>query len=277
MPDEYEKTAARDRVVNEMMCSGTSVGQKLFEKRVVDVQNSVKEHWWRAVRRGDGRRALDWRTSWQKPRDVTPVTPDNAAEASGRALWALYTNAHRKFGFGNLRPALTRNSEEAEPFQTISQNRAGESIGFIFVLHDNDTKMLHIGPNYHAPTKKALKMTTFGGYSTSKGIYEVQEHTRFRKCEDLRPQIHGQCADGRQRVWRRDGRAHIVRRPSKEGWEMSAERAWRSDQTREQQATSAHGAYIKHRSGGQWAHEQQRLGANGAGIGSQAGEGGSED
>jgi hypothetical protein len=49
-------------------------------------------------------------------------------------------NAHRKFGFGNLRPVLTGNSEEAEPFQTISQNRAGESIGFIFVLHDNDTK-----------------------------------------------------------------------------------------------------------------------------------------
>jgi hypothetical protein len=49
-------------------------------------------------------------------------------------------STHRKFGFGNLRSALTSNSEEAELFLTISQNRGGESIGFIIDLHDNGTK-----------------------------------------------------------------------------------------------------------------------------------------
>jgi hypothetical protein len=49
-------------------------------------------------------------------------------------------HAHRKFGFGNLRPALASNSEEAELFQTIIHTRGGEPIGFIIDLHDNDTK-----------------------------------------------------------------------------------------------------------------------------------------
>jgi hypothetical protein len=49
-------------------------------------------------------------------------------------------NAHRKFGSGNLRPALTSNSEEAELLKTIIQTRGGESIGFLIELHDSETQ-----------------------------------------------------------------------------------------------------------------------------------------
>ncbi|KAJ7737201.1 hypothetical protein B0H14DRAFT_2638804 [Mycena olivaceomarginata] len=187
MPDEYEKTAARDRVVNEMMCSGTSVGQKLFEKRVVDVQNSLKEYWWRAVRRGDRRRALDGRTSWRKPRDVTPVTPDNAAEASGRALDGRFTRTRTESSASGIcAPHSQEILKKQNPSKPLAKTTQASRLGLHSFCMTMTPKMLHIGPNYHAPTKKALKMTTFGGYSTSKGIYEVQEHTRFRKCEDLR-------------------------------------------------------------------------------------------
>ncbi|KAJ7321536.1 hypothetical protein DFH08DRAFT_1033428 [Mycena albidolilacea] len=58
-----------------------------------------------------------------------------------------------KFGSGNLRPALTSNSEKAELLKTIIQTRGG--------------------PNYHAHTKKALKTNIFGRYWTSEGIYET--------------------------------------------------------------------------------------------------------
>ncbi|KAJ7812253.1 hypothetical protein B0H14DRAFT_2605887 [Mycena olivaceomarginata] len=78
----------------------------------------LKENWARAVGRGDRERALDGRQS--------------------------------KLAFGNLRPAIASNSEEAEFFQTISHTRGG--------------------PNYHAHTKKALKTANFAGYSTSEGI-----------------------------------------------------------------------------------------------------------
>ncbi|KAJ7819444.1 hypothetical protein B0H14DRAFT_2600611 [Mycena olivaceomarginata] len=91
----------------------------MLEKRAVDAHNGLKEHWWRSVWRGDRERALDRRMSWWKPRNVTLVTSGNAAEASGRALDGRLTN-----------------SEEAELFKTISQNRGG--------------------PNHHAHTKRAL-------------------------------------------------------------------------------------------------------------------------
>ncbi|KAJ7843898.1 hypothetical protein B0H14DRAFT_2585483 [Mycena olivaceomarginata] len=65
-----------------------------------------------------------------------------------------------KFDLGNLRPALASNSEETEFFQTINHTRRG--------------------PNWHAHTKKALKMTNFSGHSTS----EVQESLQFRECQN---------------------------------------------------------------------------------------------
>lgn len=50
--------------------------------------------------------------------------------------------AHRKFTFGNLRPALASNSEETEFLETIGHIRRGESIGFLIDLHDiNNTNI----------------------------------------------------------------------------------------------------------------------------------------
>ncbi|KAJ7810703.1 hypothetical protein B0H14DRAFT_2607120 [Mycena olivaceomarginata] len=60
-----------------------------------------------------------------------------------------------KFGSGNLRPALTSNSEEAELLKTTIQTRGG--------------------PNYHAHTKKALKTNIFGRYWKSEGSTETFE------------------------------------------------------------------------------------------------------
>ncbi|KAJ7814410.1 hypothetical protein B0H14DRAFT_2604164 [Mycena olivaceomarginata] len=56
------------------------------EKRAVNAHSGLKENWGRAVGRGDREGALDRRQSWWKPRNVTLVTPGNAAEASERAL-----------------------------------------------------------------------------------------------------------------------------------------------------------------------------------------------
>ncbi|KAJ7898185.1 hypothetical protein B0H14DRAFT_2557226 [Mycena olivaceomarginata] len=96
-------------------------------------------------------------------------------------------NVHRKFGFGNLRPALTRNSEEAEPFQTISQNRAGKSIGFIFVLHDNDTKNV----TYRAKLPRVHEESVENDYiwgTTFVSQYFYVLHLIYV----FGPQIHGQ-------------------------------------------------------------------------------------
>ncbi|KAJ7301069.1 hypothetical protein DFH08DRAFT_827848 [Mycena albidolilacea] len=74
-----------------------------------------------------------------------------------------------KFDFRNLRPALASNSEETEFFQTINHTRGG--------------------PNWHAHTKKALKMTNFAGYSISEGIYEFNI---LNIIYGIGPQIYGQ-------------------------------------------------------------------------------------
>ncbi|KAJ7672801.1 hypothetical protein B0H14DRAFT_3688833 [Mycena olivaceomarginata] len=121
------------------------------EKRAVDAHSSLKENWGRAVRQGDREGALDRRQSWWKPRNVTLVTPGNAAEASERALdgrltctfsesWPSVICAPR------LR-AILRRLNSSKP---ISHTRGG--------------------PNYHAHTKKALKTANFAGYSTSEAI-----------------------------------------------------------------------------------------------------------
>ncbi|KAJ7834543.1 hypothetical protein B0H14DRAFT_2590822 [Mycena olivaceomarginata] len=99
--------------------------------------------------------------SRRKPRDVTLVTSGNAAEA--------------KFGFGNLRPALVSNSEEAELFQTIIHTRGA--------------------PNYHAHTKKALKTTNSVVYIISEGINE--KTSKIAMVENKAKYIKRQMGRGR--------------------------------------------------------------------------------
>jgi hypothetical protein len=53
--------------------------------------------------------------------------------------------------YGNLRPALASNSEEAEFFQTINHTREGGSIGLLIDLHDNN----HTNIGYRAKLARA--------------------------------------------------------------------------------------------------------------------------
>ncbi|KAJ7891632.1 hypothetical protein B0H14DRAFT_2560688 [Mycena olivaceomarginata] len=128
MPEEVQEDGGR----------GSHGWIKILEKKAVDAHNGLKEDWWQAV-----------------------------GETTGKDLWAGGRRGRSqeiKFGSGNLRPALTSNSEEAELLKTIIQTRGG--------------------PNYHAHTKKALKTNIFGRYWTFEGIYEVQEPRQLRKCQN---------------------------------------------------------------------------------------------
>ncbi|KAJ7693981.1 hypothetical protein B0H14DRAFT_3175183 [Mycena olivaceomarginata] len=121
------------------------------EKRAVDAHSSLKENWGRVVGRGDREGALDRRQSWWKPRNVTLVTPGNAAEASERALDGRLTCTFSESWPSVIcAPRLRAILRRAEFFQTISHTRGG--------------------PNYHAHTKKALKTANFAGYSTCEAI-----------------------------------------------------------------------------------------------------------
>ncbi|KAJ7884142.1 hypothetical protein B0H14DRAFT_3128443 [Mycena olivaceomarginata] len=191
------------------------------EKRAVDAHSGLKENWGRAVGRGDREGALDGRQLWWKPRNVTLVTPGNAAEASERALdgrltctfsesWPSVICAPR------LR-AILRRQNSSKPLAIPAE-------------------LSRLGPNYHAHTKKALKTTNFAGYSTSEGIYEVQEPHRFRKLF-LETQSIYKCVDiGITYAHGRD--------------QAGNERARDRDRAREQQATSAQAVAIGHARGG---------------------------
>ncbi|KAJ7798889.1 hypothetical protein B0H14DRAFT_3788958 [Mycena olivaceomarginata] len=241
------------------------------EKRAVDAHSGLKENWGRAVGRGNREGALDGRQSWWKPRNVTLVTPGNAAEASERALdgrltctfsesWPSVICAPR------LR-AIPRRQNSAKPLAIPAE-------------------LSRLGPNYHAHTKKALKTTNFAGYSTSEGIYEVQEPHRFRKYFNILhiiyviiPQIHGQYSIPRDSKhlqvcghWN-----HVCAR--KEGGRQRVHEQGRSGArgAETKRATSAHGTWIEHGSGRQRAHRWRPSGTQGAGIESPGGGGGQRE
>ncbi|KAJ7679868.1 hypothetical protein B0H14DRAFT_3682130 [Mycena olivaceomarginata] len=121
------------------------------EKRAVDAHSSLKENWGRVVGRGDREGELK-----------EPWTGGSRGGSQGI-----------KLAFGNLRPAIASNSEEAEFFQTISHTRGG--------------------PNYHA--KKALKTANFAGYSTSEAINKPTNIWPVRFIEARR--IEGRIAGGK--------------------------------------------------------------------------------
>ncbi|KAJ7359866.1 hypothetical protein DFH08DRAFT_801627 [Mycena albidolilacea] len=201
------------------------------------VKCALEENECRAVRRGDQERGLDGRKSRRKPRDVTLVTPGSVAETSGRALDGRLT-------FGNLRPALASNSEETEFFKIINQT-------------------LNTGPNWHAHTKKALKMTNFAEYSTSEGIYETPNiwpdggacsrgesrkgekrghRTRLRKGCNRR----GKYKDGPVQEGCRVGGKHgeqVCGQRGSSAWMAGIERADDRERARGRQALNAHGVW----------------------------------
>ncbi|KAJ7816767.1 hypothetical protein B0H14DRAFT_2602445 [Mycena olivaceomarginata] len=119
----------------------------------------------------------------------------------------------RKLAFGNLRPTIANNSEEAEFFQTISHTRGG--------------------PNYHAHTEKALKMANFAGYSTSEGINKK-----------ITVQLRGRIAGGKVAKKKKDNGNRTTA-----GNEVGTKKGTAgNERTPERQATSTRAATI----GGAW-------------------------
>ncbi|KAJ7735305.1 hypothetical protein B0H14DRAFT_3613689 [Mycena olivaceomarginata] len=201
------------------------------EKRAVDAHSGLKENWGRAVGRGDREGALDGRQLWWKPRNVTLVTPGNAAEASERALdgrltctfsesWPSVICAPR------LR-AILRRQNSSKPLAIPAE-------------------LSRLGPNYHAHTKKALKTTNFAGYSTSEGIYEISisyisfmllYHKSMASTVFLETQSIYKCVDiGITYAHGRD--------------QAGNERTRDRDRARERQATSTQAVAIGHARGG---------------------------
>ncbi|KAJ7774433.1 hypothetical protein B0H14DRAFT_3588389 [Mycena olivaceomarginata] len=87
----------------------------MLESGAVDAQDSLEESWGQAAGRGDRERPLDERKSWFSRGGSQEV----------------------KFDLGNLRPALSSNSEETELLSIVNHIRGG--------------------PNWHEHTKKSLK------------------------------------------------------------------------------------------------------------------------